>query len=117
MKDHLKKPVEIAIAGNTYLLVWDFNSLATAEEITGRQLHPMMAQKDYAAPKINFVRALFFAMLHKEQPHLSYEAAKALVTQDTFVVVWTSSLEALTRGLAAPDSNEAESDYPTPGSN
>jgi hypothetical protein len=104
---HPEKPtVKLKLAGVTYELLFDFESIAVAEEITNVALISGLYTSDAMRPKISFLRALFFASAIAKHPHLTYEQAKALVNLRTFGDVWMAVIEAWK--LSQPDAVEAE---------
>jgi len=115
MAHPLKKASEIVIGKSTYRLVFDFDAIAEAEEITGKSLIAGMADINIQRPKINEVRALLFASAKAEHPQLTYEYAKTLVSQKNFFDVWLKVLEAWSNASAEPDeSEEGASENPMP---
>ena len=94
MKHPERPTVELPLGGRTYKLVFDFDAIATAEEETDTAIITGLMVGDVVKPKINFLRALFFSCAHAEQPDLTYEQAKALVTLKTFGTIWMKVLEA-----------------------
>lgn len=102
---HPEKPtVKITLGGTKYELLFDFEAIAEAEEITDRSLIAGLYTSEAVRPKISFLRALFFACAHSLQPSMTYEQAKLLVTQKTFGDVWMKVLEAWR--LSQPDPEE-----------
>jgi hypothetical protein len=112
---HPEKPtVEITLGGKKYELVFDFDAIAEAEDITDRSLIVGMYTSEAVRPKISFLRALFFACAHALQPTLTYDEAKLLVTLKTFGDVWMKVLEAWR--LSQPDAEESkDAENPTQG--
>jgi len=114
MHNPVKPTVKLTLVGTEYRLVFDFESIAEAEDITNVPLLSGLYTSDAVKPKINFLRAFFFACAHSEQPNLTFEQAKALVTQQTFGLVWMKVLEAWK--LSQPEAEEAANDAdPTKG--
>lgn len=89
--------VRLTLDGVLYHLRFDFEAIAQAEEITDRPLLTGIRQKDIQTPKISFVCAMFFASLLADQPSITYEDAKALVTRANIVEVWTHVLQSWTQ--------------------
>jgi hypothetical protein len=104
--------VKLKLDGVAYHLRFDFEAIATAEEITDRPLITGLRQKDVTSPKISLVQAMLFACLIPDQPEATFAEAKALVTRDTLVSIWTKILEAWTQAKIEPDAEAAESDPP-----
>jgi len=90
----IKQPVTIKVKGVDYTLLYDFESIATAEDIAGRSLLTGLSQRDITSPSISLVRAMLFASLLPIQPNITLESAKALVTKDNIVEIWIKVLEA-----------------------
>ena len=61
-------------------MVFDFEAIADAEEITGRALLTGLRRQDIEAPSINLVRAMAFACIHKRHSLTTFEQVKPLVT-------------------------------------
>ena len=106
--------VELTIDGARYLLRFDFEAIATAEDIVGRSLLTGLRQQDIQAPSVSLVRAMLFACLLAEQS-ITYAEAKALVTRKNLADVWGKVLEAWTAGMVEPD-EKAEQANPTEAS-
>jgi hypothetical protein len=106
-KNHLK------LNGVTYELLFDFEAVATAEDIADRPLLTGLRARDYQSPTISLVRIMLFACLQTKHPEVSLDIAKALVNQKNFREVWTAVLNAWAAGLAEPDPEEVESTDPT----
>lgn len=110
---HPEKPsVKLMLGGVSYSLVYDFEAIAEAEDILDKPLITGLRGRDITTPRVNLVRAMFFATAHATHPELTYEQAKALVTRDNLVEVWPKVLEAWT--LAQPDAEESDEIRPTP---
>jgi hypothetical protein len=71
--------VPITLDGKKYLLVWDFNSLATGEFITGQNLLQSLTFRGLSALQL---RGMFFAGLLKLQPKITLEEAGSLLKDD-----------------------------------
>ncbi len=99
--------IKLNSGGVTYLLHFDFEAIAQAEEIVNRPLLTGLRQQDIQSPTINLVRAMLFACLRNAHPTLSYEETKPLVTRKNLAEVWGKVLAAWTQGMAEPD-EEAE---------
>jgi hypothetical protein len=95
--------VEITLGEKTYKLLFNFEAIASAEDVTGFSLISGLRSKDVDAPKISLVRALFWAQLRAYHPDLTYEAAAMLVTQWTWRSVWEKVIEAWVAGMKRVD--------------
>ena len=104
--------VKLKLDGVTYHLRFDFEAIATAEELTDRPLITGLRQKDVTSPKIGLVRSMLFACLRADQPDITLDEAKALVSRETLVSIWTKVLEAWTQAKIEPDAEAVESDPP-----
>jgi hypothetical protein len=105
---HPEKPsVKLKLAGVDYQLVYDFNSIADAEEIVDRPLITGLRSRDITTPTVGLVRAMFYATARTSHPELTYEHAKSLITKKTLPEVWGKVLEAWALAQAEP---EKESD-------
>ena|ERR1700677_5166389 len=95
--------VKLRISGRSFDLVFNFEAIADAEEITERALLTGLRRRDIESPSINLVRAMLFACLHSEQPKVTFAEVKPLVDRRNITEVWGKILEAWTEGLAEPD--------------
>ena len=102
MQNPTSPTVKLKIAGSSFDLVFDFEAIADAEEITGRALLTGLRRRDIEAPAINLVRAMLFGCIHKAQGLAKFEDVKKLVTRANLTEVWGKVLEAWTEGLAEP---------------
>lgn len=111
MQNPTSQAVKLQIAGQTFELVFDFEAIADAEEITGRPLLTGLRRNDIESPSINLVRAMLFACIHARHSLTTFAQAKVLVTRKNLADVWGKVLEAWTEGLAEPEP-EAVADPP-----
>ncbi len=100
--------VPVFVAGIKYNLRFDFDAIAEAEEIVDRSLITGLRPQDIRTPKVRLVQAMFFAAAHYDQPTLTYDVAKRLVTRETLPDVWPKVLEAWTASNPEPEVAEAE---------
>jgi hypothetical protein len=110
----VKKGTEIELDGTVYHLVFDFEAIAEAEEITGKSLITGLTTKLVKEPTINFVRAMFYASAKTMQPALTFDTAKKLITRKTIVDIWFKILEAWFNSAPEPEDAEASAN-PTQG--
>jgi hypothetical protein len=103
MQNPTSPAVNLQIAGSSFDLVFDFEAIADAEEITGRALLTGLRRRDIEAPAINLVRAMLFACIHKAHSLAKFEDVRKLVTRANISEVWGKVLEAWTEGLAEPE--------------
>jgi hypothetical protein len=103
MSNPLLPSVTINLMGTNYVLRFDFEAIADAEEIVDRSLITGLRPKDITTPKVRLVQAMFFAAAHREQPSLTFDAAKQLVTRENLPDVWTKVLEAWTASNPEPE--------------
>ena len=107
MQNPTSPAVKLQIAGASFELVFDFEAIAEAEEITGRALLTGLRRRDIEAPSINLVRAMVFACIHKRHSLTTFEQVKPLVTRANITEVWGKVLEVWTEGLAEPEGEVA----------
>ena len=106
MKNPVQPTTSLTIAAVTYELLFDFEAVAAAEELTDRALLTGLRQRDINTPTISLVRAMLFACIHANHPGVTYAEAKAFVTRKNLAEVWSHVLTAWTAGLAEPDPEE-----------
>jgi hypothetical protein len=97
----------LALKGTEYKLLFDFQAVADAEEITGRSLITGLRQKDFEAPGIKLVQALLYACLKVHHPLMTYELAKTLVTLKTIGKIWSAVTDAWAAAMNEPDEDAA----------
>jgi hypothetical protein len=114
MSNPLLPSSTITINFTDYVLRFDFESVAEAEEIVNRPLVTGLTVDDVYHPKVSLVRAMFFAAAHRDQPKLTYDAAKALITRDNLNDVWMKVIEAWTAQNPTPDEQDSPTADPTP---
>jgi hypothetical protein len=103
---------KLKLNGVSYELLFDFEAIATAEDLTDRPLLTGLRSRDYQSPTISLVRIMLFACLQAKHPEVTLDIAKAFVTQKNFRDVWTAVLTTWAAALAEPDPDEAESADP-----
>jgi len=92
----------------TYKLVFDFDAIAEAEELTGRSLITGLTRDMLNSPKINFIRGMFYACAKKHQPELTFESAKNLITLKNYIKVWETVLGAFADAMKSADEGDSE---------
>lgn len=102
--------VTLTLGDVEYQLVYDFEAIATAEEIVNRPLITGLRQRDIATPTVNLVRAMFFATASASHPDLTWQTAKALVTRHTLATIWPKVLEAWTQAQPDPEEGDKKAD-------
>jgi hypothetical protein len=102
-KNPVQPAVEIELDGETYGLLFNFEAIADAEELTGLPLISGLRKKDVDTPRIAFVRALFYACLRPNHPGVTYEEAAALVNQWNWSEIWSKVLDAWVAGMKKPE--------------
>ena len=108
MSNPLLPAVPVVVGGIKYVLRFDFEAIAEAEEIVDRPLITGLRPQDIRTPKIRLVQSMFFAAAHYDQPSLTFDVAKRLITRETLLDVWPKVLEAWTASNPEPESVEAE---------
>lgn len=112
MTNLIQPAVKVTIAGEEYLLRFDFEAIAKAEELTNRALLTGLRMKDVDAPRINLVRAMLYACMLAEQPEMAYEMVRTLVTRRNLVELWEAVLEAWREGMVEAEDDEADTENP-----
>ena len=102
---------KIVLDGEEYSLRFDFEAIATAEELTGRPLLTALDQRMLAKPTIAEVRAMLFACLLPGNPEVEFSAVAKLVTRKTIVRIWGAVLAAWTESM---DDREVEEQDDSP---
>lgn len=108
MINPLLPAVPVVMGGLNYTLRFNFESIAEAEEIVDRSLITGLRPQDIRTPKIRLVQAMFFAAAHFDQPSLTFDDAKKLITRETLPEIWPKVLEAWTASNAEPETLETE---------
>ena len=106
MKNPVQQSISLTVGDNKFELLFDFESVALAEELTDRPLLTGLDTRSINTPKISTIQAMLFACLLPKQPKTSLADAKLLVTRKNFRAVWSSVLNAWVAGLAEPDPEE-----------
>jgi hypothetical protein len=113
MANPFNKTVILSLDGVYWTLLFDFEAIANAEEVTGRALFSGISGKDVTSPTINLVRAMLYAAVQAYQPATTFAEAKALVTRKNFVDIWTKLLEAWTKSWDEDVEDEVAADPTT----
>jgi hypothetical protein len=92
----------------TFELLYDFEAIARAEEITGRSLLMGFTQKDIRKPTIPLVRAMLFAGLLPKEPEITLAEASAFVTRKSIYEIWAKVLDAWVIAMAPPEDTPAD---------
>lgn len=93
----------VTIHDRTYKLCFDFNALATAEELTGINL---LTSLDLSSLSVVKFRAIFYAALLKDQPEITLGQAGSLITMKSMNDITLALIEAWTG--SRPEVDEAE---------
>jgi hypothetical protein len=86
--------VEVTIKNTALKLTFDIDSIAEAEELTKQALITGIRAEDVTAPRINLVRALFYACAKANDPSFTFNDAKKLVTLKNLSEIWLAVLNA-----------------------
>ncbi len=113
MNSPLNKLVLLDLGGVFYTLLFDFEAIAYAEDMTGRALLSGITPKEVTSPTISLVRAMLYAAIHTFHPTVTFDEAKALITRKNFVNVWTKLLEAWMNSWSDEDEDDKKADPPT----
>jgi hypothetical protein len=101
-KNPTQQTDSLVIDGETYVLFFDFEAIADAEELTGLPLISGLTKKDVNSPRISFVRALLYACIRPHQPKVTYEEAAAMVNQWNWSKIWERLLKVWVSGMKEP---------------
>jgi hypothetical protein len=104
----------LVIGKQTFELLFDFESIALAEELSDRSLLTGLRSKDINSPSINLVRAMLFACIHANHPDVTFAEAKLLINRKNLSSVWGSVLSAWSAGMAEPDPEAEDDENPKP---
>ena len=111
MKKNPTKPsTDLVLGGRTYHLLLE--SVALAEDLSGRALLTGLRRQDYQTPTLNLVRTMLFACLNPNHPELTFDEVKAMVKRDNIPEIWTPILSAWFASLAEPDPEEEGQENP-----
>jgi hypothetical protein len=105
-KNPTQPDLSIALDGFKYELVFDFEAVATAEDLLGIPLLTGLTQKQATAPTISLVRAMLHACVLVKQPLMTYEETKALVNRHNITDIWVKVLECWVASMREPDPEE-----------
>lgn len=106
--------IHLDVDGQSFELAFDFETVAIAEDMTGRAILTGLTREVATAPAINFVRALLYACLLKHQPKITYPEARALVKRDNLATVWTAVVDAYLSTCDVADDEKEDGADPTP---
>lgn len=94
MERQIIAPGTLEFEGKKYAIQFDFEAIAEAEDLTDRPLLMGLTRRQVNQPTINFVRAMFYAGVHRHQPELQYSALAKLVTRENIGELWNDLLAA-----------------------
>lgn len=117
MSNPLLPAVPVVVDGIKYMLRFDFEAIAEAEEIVDRALITGLRPQDIRAPKIRLVQSMFYAAAHYDQPSLTFDEAKKLITRETLPEIWPKVCEAWTASNPEPEVTEDAPADPSPAQN
>jgi hypothetical protein len=98
---------KITLKGTEYHLLFDFQAVADAEELTGRSLITGLHLKDFESPSIKLVQAMLYACMKHNHPTISFELAKTFVTMKTIGKIWGAVTDAWAMAMNEPDEDTA----------
>ena len=108
MSHPFAEAVDIELGGETYQLKWAFESIAVAEEVTGKTLISGMTRKEFEAPKVSLVRAMLYGCLLPNHPKVDYSTVAAFVTRKIMQPIWSKVVEAWVIGVNEPEEDDTE---------
>ena len=94
---------KLTIGEDAFHLIFDFDAIAEAEDLLERPILSGITKRDFDAPRINMVRAFFYASTRKHHPDVSYEQIKKMVTAKTLSLIWGVCLSAWAESMAEPE--------------
>ena len=106
MNSAIQPTTELKINGVVYILIFDLEACAKAEEVLDRPLLTGLRQKDINTPSIRTVQGMLYACIGANHPDLTFLQVKALVTRKNWANVWAAVLTSWTAGLAEADKEE-----------
>jgi hypothetical protein len=105
----IKPSVEVTLRKQTFQLVFDYDAIALAEELTGKALILGMPREAFDAPTINRVRAMFYACTRAKHPDITYEHVKALINSPQVQAsAWVAVIDVWNRDAKQLEADEAE---------
>jgi len=105
-KNAIHPAVELVVGDVTYALKFDFEAVAEVEDLTGKPLLTGLTRSSIEKPIIPFVRAMLYAALRTEEPDVTFDQAKKLVTRRSLLTVWGKVLDAWVIFQEEPDPAE-----------
>jgi hypothetical protein len=121
-KNPTQPSTKLVLDGEVYELLFDFEAIAEAEDITSMALITGITKKDVTAPRISLIRAMLYASLLRKNPKVTVNgdlvpltpaAAGKLVTQFNYAQVWGRVLDAWVACITQTKDDKA--DDPTKG--
>ena len=101
--------VPLEVNGKEYFLVFDFNAIVAAEQLTGMNL---LTSLDFSQLSATTLRALLYAALLRVQPDMTLEAAGSLLRIGTVAKVMKALGEAFAESHAEPDDEPKNDQQP-----
>ena|ERR1039457_7159664 len=84
----IQSPVKLSIAGKDYSLLFDFEAIKEAEDISGLAILSGITRKNVNAPRISLIQAMLYAGLQRHDSELTFEKASELVTLHNWSEIW-----------------------------
>ena len=92
--------VTLSLGDEEFELLFDFETVARAEDLTGIALITGMTRETAERPRVNFARAMLFACLLPRQKKMTFELASKMVTKESLTDVWNTVLEAYFKAMS-----------------
>lgn len=104
--------VQMQHGDEKFELIFDFETVARAEDLTGIALITGMTRETAERPRVNFVRAMLFACLLPRQKKMTYERAAKMITPETLTDIWNAVLEAYFKAMSPGKEGQEDENPP-----
>jgi hypothetical protein len=88
----IQSPVKLTIGDKEHTLLFDFQAIKEAEDISGVSILAGLSRRDVNAPRISLIQAMLYAGLMYQDPKLTFEKASQLVTLHNWQEIWNKIL-------------------------
>ena len=112
MTNPVAPSTSLTIGEATFQLLFSFEAVAVAEDVTDRALLTGLRSRDISAPSINLVRAMLYAAMLPLNPKSTLAEVKTLVTRKNLSEIWSAVLACWSAGMAEPDTEADEDTAP-----
>jgi hypothetical protein len=98
----------IKVNDTEYKLSYDFDAIASAEDLYDMPLITGLSQKDIERPKVKLIRALLYGMIKTNHPETTVEDVSKMLNRHNVADVWIAILTTIGESESRDEAEKGE---------